>query len=93
MPRKSHKNQKYSKELKQNAVQDYLSGKGSLRQISKKYGLLDNRQLSGAGTNMPTGILNDEGGAETGITAASATAITFFYFKFYHAIYKTPRYF
>ena len=45
MPRKSHKNQKYSKELKQNAVQDYLSGKGSLRQISKKYGLLDNKQL------------------------------------------------
>ena len=45
MPRKSHKNQKYSNELKRNAVQDYLSGKGSLRQISKKYGLLDNRQL------------------------------------------------
>ncbi len=35
MPGKSHKNQKYSKELKQNAVQDYKSGKGSLRQISK----------------------------------------------------------
>ena len=27
MPRKGHKNKKYSKELKQNAVQDYLAGK------------------------------------------------------------------
>ncbi|MCQ2405698.1 MAG: helix-turn-helix domain-containing protein [Oscillospiraceae bacterium] len=45
MPRKSHKNQKYSNELKQNAIQDYLSGKGSLRQISKKYGLSDKKSL------------------------------------------------
>ena len=37
MPRTSHKNKKYSKELKMQAVQDYLSGKGSLREICKKY--------------------------------------------------------
>ena len=35
----------YSPELKLQAVQDYLSGKGSLAEISKKYGLRDKRQL------------------------------------------------
>lgn len=46
MPRKTHKNKKYSKELKIQAVQDYLAGKGSLREICKKYNILNNRQLS-----------------------------------------------
>ena len=35
MQRTSHKNKKYSKELKMQAVQDYLAGKGSLRKICK----------------------------------------------------------
>ena len=35
----------YSPELKLQAVQDYLSGKGSLVEISKKYGLRDKKQL------------------------------------------------
>lgn len=45
MTRKSHKNKKYSKEIKERAVQEYLSGKGSLSVICKKYGILDDRQL------------------------------------------------
>ena len=45
MPRKSHKNKVYSAELKLQAVQDYLSGKGSLRQICRKYEVKDKRQL------------------------------------------------
>jgi transposase-like protein len=45
MPRKSHKNKKYSKELKQQAVQDYLSGKGSQRGICSKYGIRDAKTL------------------------------------------------
>ena len=45
MPRKSHKNKSYSAELKLHAVQDYLAGKGSLRQICKQYEIKDNRQL------------------------------------------------
>ena len=32
--------------------------------------------LTGDGVNKPTGILNETGGAEVGVTAASATAIT-----------------
>lgn len=39
------KNKKYSKELKQQAVQEYLVGKGSYETISKKYELLSNTQL------------------------------------------------
>ena len=35
----------YSAELKESAVRDYLSGKGSLREISAKYGLRSTRQL------------------------------------------------
>ena len=35
----------YSPELKLQAVQDYLSGKGSLKEVSKKYGLRDKKQL------------------------------------------------
>ena len=45
MQRKSHKNKKYSKELKLQAVQDYISGNGSLREISRKYEILSNKQL------------------------------------------------
>lgn len=39
------RNKKYSKELKQQAVQEYLAGKGSYETVSKKYGLLSNTQL------------------------------------------------
>ena len=35
----------YSPELKLQAVQEYLSGKGSEAELSKKYGLRDRRQL------------------------------------------------
>ena len=37
MQRTSHKNKKYTKELKMQAVQDYLSGNGSQWSICKKY--------------------------------------------------------
>ena len=40
-----HKQRVYSPDLKQQAVQDYLSGKGSQSDISKKYGLRDRKQL------------------------------------------------
>ena len=39
------KQKKYSAELKLQAVQDYLTGKGSLRQICRQYGIKDKRQL------------------------------------------------
>ena len=39
MPRKTHKNKVYSPELKLQAVQDYLAGKGSQREICKRYGI------------------------------------------------------
>ena len=39
------KNKKYSKELKHEAVQDYLGGGGSLRTICKKHGIKDKKQL------------------------------------------------
>lgn len=45
MPRRSHQNKRYSKELKNNAVQDYLVGKGSLRSLCKKYEILSTKQL------------------------------------------------
>ena len=41
----ARKFKKYSPELKQQAVQDYLAGKGSLRQLCKQYGIKDKRQL------------------------------------------------
>ena len=40
MPKTMFKNKKYSKELKMQAVQDYLSGKGSQREICKKYEIM-----------------------------------------------------
>ncbi len=39
------RNKKYSVELKQQAIQDDLSGGGSLRTICNKYGILDKKQL------------------------------------------------
>jgi len=41
----NRQNHVYSPELKQQAVKDYLAGKGSLMTISKKYGLRDRKQL------------------------------------------------
>ncbi len=41
----SRRNHAYSPELKLQAVQEYLSGKGSLAEISKKYGLRSKKQL------------------------------------------------
>ena len=45
MTRKSHKNKKYSNELKQQAVLEYLSGKGSLRKICRKHEISDKKLL------------------------------------------------
>ena len=39
MPRKSRKNKVYSAEIKVQAVHDYLAGKGSQREICRKYGI------------------------------------------------------
>ena len=41
----SRRNHAYSPELKLQAVQEYLAGKGSLSEISKKYGLRSKKQL------------------------------------------------
>ena len=45
MPRETHKNKKYSKEQKMQAVQSYLNGEGSLREICKKYKISDKHIL------------------------------------------------
>ena len=45
MPRRSHKNKRYSKEIKERAVQDYLSGVGSYETLKTKYELLSSTQL------------------------------------------------
>ena len=45
MSRRSRKNKKYSPELRIKAVEDYLSGKGTMKQIREKYGILANKQL------------------------------------------------
>lgn len=45
MPRRSHKNKKYSKELKLEAVRAYLNGEGSYEVIKKKYELRSSTQL------------------------------------------------
>lgn len=45
MSRRSHKNKKYSKELKLSAVQEYLAGKGSQQDVCRKYEILSTRQL------------------------------------------------
>ena len=45
MSRRSHKNKNYSAELKLKAVQDYLKGGGSQREICKKYGISSHTTL------------------------------------------------
>ena len=45
MSRRMHKNKIYSAELKIQAVEEYLSGKGSQREICRKYGILAKRTL------------------------------------------------
>ena len=45
MSKKRRKNKKYSAELKLQAVHSYLKGEGSLRDISKKYGILSRERL------------------------------------------------
>lgn len=45
MQRRSHKNNKYSKELKLQAVKDYLKGEGSYETIKEKYKLRSSTQL------------------------------------------------
>lgn len=45
MQRRSHKNNKYSKELKLQAVKDYLNGEGSYETLKEKYKLRSSTQL------------------------------------------------
>ena len=43
--KRTNKNKKYSAELKEKAVEDYLSGKGSQEEICKKYKISSKTQL------------------------------------------------
>ena len=45
MSRRNHKNKIYSSELKLQAIEDYQSGKGSLREICRRYQILSKTQL------------------------------------------------
>lgn len=45
MHRRSHKNNKYSKELKLEAIKDYLNGEGSYETLKEKYKLRSSTQL------------------------------------------------
>ena len=45
MQRRSHKNKKYSAELKLKAVNDYLNGGGSQYEICQKYRILSHSTL------------------------------------------------
>lgn len=45
MPRRSHKNKKYSPELKMAVVQAYFAGKGSMEYLAKKYELADESRV------------------------------------------------
>ena len=45
MSKRNHKNKVYSSELKLQAVIDYQSGKGSLREICRRYQILSKTQL------------------------------------------------
>lgn len=45
MPRRTHKNKKYSIEKKTQSVEAYMRGEGSLREICRKYGILDKHTL------------------------------------------------
>ena len=41
MSRRNHKNKKYSKELRVEAVEAYLRGEGTQKEICKKFGIID----------------------------------------------------
>ena len=45
MKRRSHKNNKYTKEMKLQAVKDYLNGEGSYETLKEKYKLRSSTQL------------------------------------------------
>ena len=45
MPRKRQKNKRYGPELKIAVVEAYLSGKGSMAELAKKYGLSDKSRV------------------------------------------------
>ena len=45
MKRRSHKNNKYSKEMKLQAVKDYMNGEGSYETLKEKYKLRSSTQL------------------------------------------------
>ena len=45
MPRKRQKNKRYSPELKIAVVEAYLSGKGSMAELAKEYGLSDESRV------------------------------------------------
>ena len=45
MPRKKHKNKRYSPELKITVVEAYFSGKGSMAELAKKYGISDESRV------------------------------------------------
>ena len=45
MPRKRQKNKRYSAELKIAVVEAYLSGKGSMAELAKEYGLSDESRV------------------------------------------------
>lgn len=45
MSRRTHTNKRYSSEFKIEVVQSYLKGEGSLREISKRYGILSHERL------------------------------------------------
>ena len=67
---------KVSEELLNDSVFDvagYIA-----REFARRIGAAEEEAFfTGNGTGKPTGILNTTGGAETGVTAASATAVTF----------------
>lgn len=66
---------KVSEELLNDSVFDLPSY--IAREFARRIGAAEEEAFfTGNGTGKPTGILNTTGGAETGVTAASATAIT-----------------
>ena len=66
---------KVSDELLHDSVFDVASY--IAREFARRIGAAEEEAFfTGNGTGKPTGILNTTGGAETGVTAASATAIT-----------------
>ena len=45
MPRRAHKNKKYSNEFRKKAVEAYLRGEGSLVTLSKRFGIVHKETL------------------------------------------------